>query len=159
MKDTQPIKRHAAIVELSRDHHFTLLLIWKIRNGLKKSIEAERISAYALHYYDVELKSHFKAEEDLLYCKMPADNPLRKQVEAEHAHIHRIAADIKANPSDTELLKQFADDIDKHVRFEERQLFNYLQETVAESELAKIAPLLNARKHEDENAWKDAFWK
>lgn len=38
MEVKKPIKRNAAIVEFSKDHHFALLLVWKIREGLKKSI-------------------------------------------------------------------------------------------------------------------------
>ena len=32
-----PIKRHDALKHFSRDHHFGLLLVWKIREGVKLS--------------------------------------------------------------------------------------------------------------------------
>jgi len=41
MEKTNPIKRNEAIAELSRDHHFALLLVWKIREGLKKAVKPE----------------------------------------------------------------------------------------------------------------------
>lgn len=40
------MKRHAALVQLSRDHHYGLLLCWKLKEGLKKEIEVERMSKY-----------------------------------------------------------------------------------------------------------------
>ncbi len=33
-----PIKRSEFLIQLSRDHHFTLLFCWKIKEGLKKDI-------------------------------------------------------------------------------------------------------------------------
>jgi len=159
METAKPIKRNSAIAEFSRDHHFTLLLVWKMREGFKKSIEADRISKYALHYFEKELLPHFKEEEELFFCKLPSDNNLRLQAESEHKNICKMSAGIKENPSDKSLLQNFADTLEKHIRFEERQLFNYLQDTISESELLKIAAALKVREHEDESAWSDAFWE
>ena len=154
----KPIKRSTAIAEFSRDHHFALLLIWKIREGLKKNIEAERICTYVLHYFETELMPHFKGEEELLYSKIHSDNKLRVQAEAEHKTIYKIISDLKINQSNKSLLQNFADILEKHVRFEERQLFNFLQDNISETELSKIAAALKAREHEEESVWTDAFW-
>ncbi|HYK44172.1 MAG TPA: hypothetical protein VEV83_03330, partial [Parafilimonas sp.] len=88
MKSRTPIKRNAAIVELSKDHHFGLLLVWKTREGLKRSIEPERIGRYIIHFFETELKTHFKEEEELLFVEVPQDNKLRMQAEAEHKNIY-----------------------------------------------------------------------
>ena len=56
------------------------------------------------------------------------------------------------------MLQNFADILEKHVRFEERQLFNFLQDNISETELSKIAAALKAREHEEEPVWTDAFW-
>lgn len=50
MKNQAPIKRHQAIVSFSKDHHFGLLLIWKIRQGLNKAVNPERISNYVTFF-------------------------------------------------------------------------------------------------------------
>ena len=159
MGTTNPIQRNAAIAEFSRDHHFALLLVWKIKEGFKKSVQAERISRYVLHIFEAELKPHFKGEEELLYSKISSDNELRVQAEAEHASIYKMIADLTNNNSDKELLQKFADTLESHVRFEERNMFNYLQENISESELTKIASELKAREHESDDAWTDPFWK
>ena len=158
METTKPIKRNAAIAEFSRDHHFALLLVWKIREGLKKSIQPERISKYVLHYFETELMPHFKGEEELLYCKISSDNKLRVQAEAEHATIYEMIAGLKRNQGNKNLLQNFADTLEKHIRFEERQLFNFLQDNIPETELQKIASALSSKEHEEESAWKDIFW-
>jgi hypothetical protein len=158
MEKARPIKRNAAIAEFSRDHHFALLLVWKIREGLKKSIEAERIGKYVLYYFETELMPHFKDEEELLYSKIPSDNKLRVQAESEHKAIYKMISDLQINQADKSLLQNFADILEKHVRFEERQLFNFLQDNTSETELSEIATALKAREHEEESVWKDAFW-
>jgi hemerythrin-like domain-containing protein len=35
------------------------------------------------------------------------------------------------------LLEKFADVLEKHIRFEERELFNYMQETLSETDCRK----------------------
>lgn len=62
MKDHTPLKRHQAIVSFSRDHHFGLLLVWKIRQGLNKAVTAERISNYVLFLFKEDIEKHFREE-------------------------------------------------------------------------------------------------
>lgn len=159
METIKPIKRNAAIVEFSKDHHFALLLVWKIREGLKKDIEPSRITKYVIHFFDTDLIPHFKGEEELLFPKLSKDNKLRMQAEAEHENIYQMIDGLRKKPDDNDLLKKFADTLEKHVRFEERELFNYLQENISESDLSEIASSLKAREHEPETLWADAFWE
>lgn len=81
MKEHTPIKRHQAIVSFSKDHHFGLLLVWKIRQGLKNAVNAERISSYLLYFFKEDLEKHFKEEEEFLFSKLPVDDDLRILIE------------------------------------------------------------------------------
>lgn len=154
-----PIKRNAAIVEFSRDHHFALLLIWKIREGLKKSIDPARISRYAIYFYDTDLIHHFEEEETVLFNKLSSDNRLRVQAESEHTDIKQLLDELKNKSDDNNLLKTFADTLEKHIRFEERELFNHLQENISDNDLAEIASSIRTRNHEPDGAWDDIFWE
>lgn len=154
-----PIKRNPAIVEFSRDHHFALLLVWKIREGLKKSIDPDRISRYAIHFYDTDLTHHFEEEEAVLFNKISSDNPLRIQAETDHKNIKQLIEELKNKSDDNNLLKTFADTLEKHIRFEERELFNHLQENISDNDLAEIASSLKTRNHESDGAWNDIFWE
>ena len=84
MEPKKPIKRNPAIVTFSKDHHFALLLVWKISQGLKKEIEPSRIINYVAHFFDTDLIFHFEEEETLLFSKLPSDNLLRLQSEEGH---------------------------------------------------------------------------
>ena len=158
MKGRTPIKRNAAIVELSQAHHFGLLLIWKTREGLKKSIEPERISRYIIHFFETELKTHFKEEEELLFVEVAQNNKLRMQAEAEHKDIYELIENIRTTPGDKDLIQTFANTLEKHIRFEERQLFNYLQDNIPASTLSQIASELKS-KEKTPTGWNDVFWE
>ena len=56
MGNTTPIKRHPAIVSFSKDHHFGLLLVWKIRQGLSRQVDPERISNYTGYFFKEDLE-------------------------------------------------------------------------------------------------------
>jgi len=159
MEGTKPLKRSAAIVEFSKDHHFALLLVWKIREGLKKSIEPSRISGYAIHFYDTDLVYHFKEEEDLLFNKLSSDNLQRLQAESDHKKIKQLIDELRERQEDKSLLEVFADTLEKHIRFEERELFNYLQQHISEKDLAEIASSIKPRAHETDALWEDLFWE
>jgi len=158
MKDLTPIKRHPAMVSFSKDHHFGLLLVWKIRQGLKKSIEAGRIGNYVLYFFSEDLLKHFADEEKLLFSRLRADNLLRIQAEEDHAVIYQLIKDIRNQTEDTGLLTQLADRLEKHIRFEERELFNHLQSVIGADELALIEKRIGNDSKEIDEKWDDIFW-
>lgn len=159
MENHTPQKRHQAIVSFSKDHHFGLLLVWKIRQGLNKAVNPERISNYVTFFFKEDLENHFKEEEQLLFCKLPVGNKLRKQAEADHLAIYKLVAAIEKKKDDEILLNQLADELEKHIRFEERELFNHLQDNIKADDLEAIANRLpNSGKVIDEK-WKDVFWE
>ncbi|MDZ4668379.1 MAG: hemerythrin domain-containing protein [bacterium] len=155
---TSPIKRSKALVQFSREHHFGLLLVWKIRQGLKNNIALERISNYTLFSYDNELAAHFKEEEKDLFVKLPAQDELRKQAFAEHEQIYKLVASIREEKTSSNLLSTFADSLDKHIRFEERILFNHLQKNLSIEEIKKLEENHSARDEKVDDQWEDQFW-
>jgi iron-sulfur cluster repair protein YtfE (RIC family) len=158
MKETTPIKRHPAMVSFSKDHHFGLLLVWKIRQGLKKSIEAGRIGKYVLYFFSEDLLKHFADEEKLLFSRLRADDLLRIQAEEDHAVIYQLIKDIAKQTEDTALLTELADRLEKHIRFEERELFNHLQSVIGADELVLIEKRIGNDSKEIDEKWDDQFW-
>ncbi|MEO8710762.1 MAG: hemerythrin domain-containing protein [Parafilimonas sp.] len=155
---TKPINRSEALIKFSREHHFGLLLVWKIRQGLKKNIEPVRISDYVVFFFNNELTAHFKEEEKDLFVKLPPDDSLRKQAFAEHEKVYKMVDDIHKNKLNADLLNQFADALENHIRFEERILFNHLQQLLSEAELIKLAEEHSKREGDVDDKWDDHFW-
>ena len=159
MKDHAPLKRYQAIVSFSKEHHFGLLLVWKIRQGLEKGVNAERISNYVEYFFKEDLEKHFKDEEQLLFSRLPVDDVLRKRAEEEHQSIYKLVKDIDENKNDTELLAKLANELEKHIRFEERELFNHLQNHITAENLELIEKRFPNNSKTIDDSWEDTFWE
>lgn len=146
-----PIKRHKALQPLSREHHHTLLLVWKIRKGLNSNIEPQRIKKYADWYFANHLLQHFEKEEIDFAAILPAQDSGMQQMKEEHAAIKTAFA----KETNEETLTTIANLLEKHVRFEERDLFNRVQQIATEEQLQKLYPE-EEEKFTDNEA--DVFW-
>ena len=155
MKEHKPIKRDKAFVPFSKDHHFSLLLAWKIRNDLANKVKAEHICSYVLEFFSDNLEQHFKEEEELIFCKLSTDDALRKQAENEHRKIYLLMESIQQNTADKELLNEFANTLETHIRFEERTLFNHLQQNMKSEELEEV--FLIAQENDDDGKHRKLF--
>ena len=150
---TTPIKRHTAMQALSRDHHHGLLLSWKLREGMKRNIDAERMMKYVRWFWITQLKPHFEEEEKYVFTVLDSSHPQIIQALEEHRSLEALFA--KKDP-DYDLIGRIEKELDAHIRFEERVLFNAIQEAATEDQLEKIREV----HHEDPNceAWADEFW-
>jgi hemerythrin-like domain-containing protein len=131
----KPIKRHPAIQPLSREHHQGLLLVFKIRKGLEMEIAPNRIGKYIAWFYQHYLTAHFEAEEKHLFPLLKDDHPMIKKVLEEHEQIRAMIE--KADWTETSLYN-FKNLLNNHIRFEERELFNHIQEVCSEPQLEAV---------------------
>ncbi len=158
-KEFKPIKRHNALVQFSREHHFGLLLVWKIREGIKNGIDPERIGRYTLCFFDRELRPHFLEEENFFFGKLPEDDPLVLQALKEHKSISIIIDELSRDNNNMQILMNFASLLEDHIRFEERVLFNHLQNILSNDELRKTVKQQNQKTCNADDEWKDKFWE
>ncbi|MEK6481756.1 hemerythrin domain-containing protein [Catalinimonas sp. 4WD22] len=156
-KDTamkrKPIKRSQAIQPLSREHHHSLLLCWKIRTGIRKNIELDRIKKYANWFFEKHISPHFEIEEKYIYPVLGNENELVKKALAEHRRLTRLFE------NDEELeksLSRIEEELEAHIRFEERILFNEVQNIASEEQLNKIARQHSETKFQENT--EDEFW-
>jgi len=153
----KPIKRTAELAPLSREHHDGLLLCWKIRQGLKKEITTDRINAYLLYFFDNHLKQHFREEEDYLLRYLDSSDPVKFEILSQHDELVGTAI-ILRNRVNESLLNQFADLLEKHIRYEERTAFPYLEQHLNTAELSSIGQLLNKPDTPVLSEYADEFW-
>lgn len=155
-----PIKRNENIASLSREHHFSLLFGWKIKNGLKFNIETHRIAKYVIHFWENNLQTHFQQEEETLFAVRP-DSMIDRAL-AEHVLIKNEVVSIQ-NPASEEALIQhlnnIAELVTNHVRFEERLLFPHLEKILTPEQLKNIGHELNNMLDEPlQDNYSDEFW-
>ena len=155
-----PIKRSKELAPLSRDHHQGLLLCWKIRNGVNNHIDNKRIARYLIFSFREELSEHFRQEEDILFSLLADDEPLKQQALGQHASLRAQVEEVTSQKEpDTTLLLAFADTLDTHIRFEERKLFPFIEQTIDEGKLQTAGKKIDACQHTDQLQWEDQFWK
>lgn len=150
------MKRNPNIVLLSRDHHFGLLCSWKIRQGLKKEVETERIKKYIVYFWENHLKEHFREEEQILIPYL--EDEYTSRICSEHHQLRMFASEIE-NSESINLFSDFADLLEQHIRFEERHWFPHLEEKLNSNTLDKIGKKLIYSHIEEHDDYADEFWK
>lgn len=156
--EKKPIKRSKYIIQLSKDHHFTLLFCWKIRMGLKHEVDTNRIGKYVEYFWAQHIQPHFYGEETFLFTPVK-DNAVQKAL-GEHAEIRRqINAIITSENIQVAQLESLANIIESHVRYEERELFPHLEKILTENQLKQIEKeLLNTHAAVCKDEFSDGFW-
>lgn len=149
-----PIKRHPLIVPLSREHHHSLLLCWKIKTGLAKGVTPERIKKYADWFYNNHLRPHFKLEEEDLFPILGERHEMVIQAKSEH----RLLSSLFANKDTIEAaLREIETVLQKHIRFEERALFKAIEEMATDVQLQVLARIHSETKFTENE--EDKFWE
>ncbi len=153
-----PIKRNPSLVPLSREHHGTLLFCWKLKLGLMRKLSLERMIRYILWFEKEHLAPHFDSEEQLIF-KSNKD-PLVKKALDEHREIESLLCKIKkADTKADELIAELSEKINKHTRYEERELFPHLEQTLSAKELEQIGIELAKEPHTADENYDDPFWE
>ncbi|WP_026810147.1 hemerythrin domain-containing protein [Arenibacter latericius] len=154
MGQKKPIKRHKAMQPLSREHHQGLLLSWKIRTGISKGVAAERIKTYLNWFYTTHLVPHFEAEEKLIFPILGNDHELVKKAIAQHRRLERL---FNTSTDLDRTISLIEEELEAHIRFEERILFNKIQTEANEQQLETIAKLHPESKFTENS--NDVFWE
>ncbi len=151
---TRPIKRNKALMQVSRDHHHGLLLCWKIRTGFSKGVEIERIKRYTDWFFKTHLVPHFNLEEKHIFPILGAKDELIQRAFSEHRRLIRL---FTTTDSISKSLSLIDEELEQHIRFEERVLFNEIQKVATEKQLKTISELHDDTKFQDN--LDDEFWK
>lgn len=139
------MKRHAALVPLSRQHHDTLILSQVIKKGapdyrgMPTTIEGKK-EAVVNHFHS-HLINHFKIEEELfakLKNRFPGIDELIAQLIQEHRRIESLIGEISNHASPEEKLNELGLLLESHIRKEERQLFELIPQKFEDSFLDSL---------------------
>ncbi len=150
----KPIKRHEALKTLSHEHHHGLLLCWKIRTGIKNNVELSRIKKYTDWFNINHLIPHFEVEEKYFFPILGKENELIKKAIAEHRRLKRLFED-DLDPQKT--LNLIEEELERHIRFEERVLFNEIQKKATQEQILALEQIHSKEKFVDNLS--DVFWE
>ncbi len=146
------MKRSRALKPLSSEHHQALLVAFQLKKGLAGHAESAGapkdlpgLLALARRFEEQVFLPHARAEEELLGEFISAPDMAR--LRAEHAELARLVAAARTDaPGELRAhLGAFADLIERHVRWEERELFPWAEGHADEATLATIGGELEKR--------------
>lgn len=153
MISDKPLKRAPELQPLSHDHHHGLQLCWKIRKGFSKQIEPDRIKKYTNWFFKMHLKPHFELEEKHVFPILGAENDLVKRALIEHVRLENL---FKQTSDIEKSLKSIEEELEAHIRFEERILFVEIQKIATQDQLAKIKEIHTEESFTEKDD--DPFW-
>ncbi len=124
------MKRSPGLRTLSSEHHTALVLA---RRAALAATSDDVVNAWieVVKRFEAELEPHFRQEETLLLppLEQAGESALVQRTLAEHK---QMRACIYEKTQDAETLRLFAELLQAHIRFEERELFVIAQTRLPE---------------------------
>lgn len=130
-----PLERHPLLRPLSREHHHGLLLCWRIRRDLVSRTDHDQVLAECRAFFHSDLLPHFAVEEDVVFPVLGNQHPLVHRAIAEHRRLARL---FQQDDDPRTTLSRIEDELEAHIRFEERVLFQAVQAQATPEELEQI---------------------
>ncbi len=145
--------RDQSLIPLSRQHQHALALCVRIdRASPVAAGDLEKWQAEITEHFQTEIGVHFAAEEQVLFpaaLKVQELAPLVDELLAEHASLRHQFSAAEARTMSPDDVLRFARQLSNHIRKEERQLFEVLQQRMSKEKLLSLGGQL-------ENGLKDA---
>jgi hemerythrin-like domain-containing protein len=138
--------RNKSLVPLSRQHQHALALCVRIDRA--SPIEDAHLDAWQdeiTQHFQQEIRVHFAAEEELLFpgaSKFAELVPLVEELMVEHATLRKEFTQAEVHALSATNLRAFAKRLSSHIRKEERQLFERMQELLHPEELGALGASL-----------------
>ena len=154
------MKRDKNLVNLSSEHHDGLVIALRIKKALEKPNNYQVVINYVLHLWD-SLKNHFNQEEEnfLQSENIDKENELIKRMLNEHERFEELVNRVSiGNDKIREDLTEFSELLNDHIRFEERELFPYVEQSLTEDELEQIGINLEKTHQDLDKNWGPKFW-
>ena len=138
---------------LSREHHDALVFLLRLKQGLKNGTTSSLMADYIKWFWTNNLKHHFDQEEKLLLPALNDANELATRLKNEHQTIRSL---ISKELNEVEIAL-FSESLNAHIRFEERELFPYIEKRISIDELNDIFSKLD-QPLQCQTSWKQEFW-
>ena len=138
--------RDKSLVPLSRQHQHALALCVRIDRALPISdSDLASWQAEITQLCQTEIEIHFIAEEKIVFPaarRFPQFSTLLDDLLADHAALRARFAEAAAQQMSVATLSALGQQLSAHIRKEERQLFEGLQEVLSKEELALMGQRL-----------------
>lgn len=132
------MKRDARLHGLTSEHHHALVLVRRLRAGAPSALAQTRM--LLAEAWDVTLEPHFAVEEELLLPGLEVAEPgLVSRTRREHAELRELMTSLPVVADPGCVVLAFAHALERHVRFEEGELFAACERLLSPAMLARVA--------------------
>jgi hypothetical protein len=142
------MKRHPALIPLSRDHHNGLVQGSRLRRAAADGDAAARLAAASdfVEFFRNEERVHLRDEEEELFPlflrHVPSPPAPLREARGQHVQLEGFARKldiaVAAGIVERETLDAAGGLLDAHIRLEERQLFPLIEVLVPDDELRRL---------------------
>ena len=148
------MKRHIALIPLSREHHSALILAQLLKKdapvykGLPQTAKEKAI--YATAFFEKELKAHFEKEEavfGLVKMVHPGIEKMINELVVEHRDLSAMFHSLTDTVSQDLIAKMnsLGELLKNHIRKEERFLFPLIQQHCPAALLVQVGAFLEEK--------------
>ena len=148
--------RNKNLIPLSHQHPHALALCVRVERAgpiAQKDLAAWR--AEFLQLVDGEIRIHFAAEEETVFpaaSKFPDIVPLVEELIADHTNLRQQFARATAQDSTSAEISALGRDLAAHIRKEERQLFEGMQQRMTAEDLSILGAKLEEALKQSEQS-------
>jgi hemerythrin-like domain-containing protein len=139
--------RDKSLIPLSRQHQHALALCVRIdRASPVGDADLAAWRAEIAQHFQSEIRVHFAAEEQVLFPeaqRFPEMVALLNELLTDHSALRDSFAKAEAGRMSATELAAFGERMSAHIRKEERQLFERMQELMSPEELARLGQKLD----------------
>ena len=141
------MKRSAALIPLSHDHHQALFVSKLLRDAPESDDGGEEALSAFRKFWEKDGDRHFRIEEQVLVPGAGLPGELAREevdrMREEHAQIRELVSSL-LDPARPEQLSELGRVLADHVRFEERELFPLIEESLEPEQLEHLGELIAA---------------
>lgn len=140
------MKRHKSLQSLSQEHHHGLMLAQLIKSGspeykgLPNTVEGK--VQHTIKFFEENLIPHFNKEEKILFTISKNKNAeidrLINELIFQHRAIYSLVDKLRKSSEPEIELNELGMLLESHIRKEERELFQGIQNVLTESEMEKL---------------------
>ncbi len=150
------MKRHAELRSFSDEHHQGLVNARRLKRAAAgEETELAEAGRDFLEFYRHDTSLHFRKEEEVLLpvlARYGGDlgQPSVVEMLAQHARIRGLAMELGDELGrqgvQGETLRKLGEQLEAHIRLEERRVFPFIEETLPEHALKEVTSRLEASK-------------
>ncbi|HEY0678266.1 MAG TPA: hemerythrin domain-containing protein [Chitinophagaceae bacterium] len=156
------MKRDVSLQPLSWQHHDTLMACLMIEKGVRKKTDLKVLQDFTRQLWDRDINAHFLLEENHLvpYLRQKQfPEYIIQSLLRDHELLRVLSQRVLNGGASYEGFLAFSKLLEKHVRFEERLVFEKVQELIPENELRIVGSHFPSQPANTCKSYPVKFWE